>query len=99
MFCVITALFLGLVWCGAISELYEMQDEYALFVHPRLMIPGVLIAAVLPAGLATLKFWATASAPLDNNARGGAALGAVVAFINFVASLATLIGFARSLDL
>lgn len=95
--CVGAALFVGFLWCGAVAELTEMQGEYALFVHPRLMIPGVLIAGALPAGLATVKFFAAATAPSENSARSGAALGAIIAFINFVASIATLIGFARSL--
>jgi hypothetical protein len=92
--CTLVGIGLGLLWCVAISDLRELGDDYVLLLHPRLFIPGVLIAAALPGALAVLKFVAAVNVPNPNSMRAGAAWGGLIAFINLVASVATLVTFA-----
>ena len=91
---IVVGLVLGILWCGVLSDLSDVDQENAVLVHPRLFVPGALIASALPGALAALKFAMAATAPTNTERGRGAIWGGVVSVINFAASIATLISLA-----
>jgi hypothetical protein len=95
--CLIGAGVVAFVSCATISILFDIKDPFdAFFFAPRLYIPAALLASFLPGALAALKLLTAATVKSDGPGRGSASVGAVIAVINFIASIATLVAYVRS---
>jgi hypothetical protein len=90
-------LVLGAIWFGVISNLDDVASSIdPASEYPRDFAPGVLLASLLPSAVAILKFLIVAAIQKQRLAARTAISGLVVAVINLVASIATLITFAHT---